>query len=583
VNSPAHGLLPPQAAGLPAWRVLDTQFDPARLFALWQDWNALAQRPRVLHLVALTTAAPSVAALRAAATPRQQPLADELAAQWTGLLPGFHRLSLADGQLQVTLCVGELQPLLREQRFEADLVRLDGAQPWERWSLKALARCCRRGTALVALATAAGLQQLLRQAGFELHGEQGRYAPLWEIRATRDPWRTQAALPARCVVIGAGLAGASVAAALARRGWQVQVLEAGGDAAAGASGLPAGLLVPHVSRDDGPRSRLTRAGQRLMRAEAARLLRAGADWDGCGVLERRLDGHPGLPAAWPAAGRELSAPAPAWDAPPWHAGTGTNPELWHAQAAWIKPAQLVRAWLRQPGVTLVTHARVDALRRAGGLWQLLDREGRRLAGASHVVLANAADAPRLLAGLHAALPGLRELPPVHAMRGVLTCGLRRPGDAAALPPFPVNGLGSLIPAVPTDEGLAWYAGATYEAADRPGAPAQAHHDLNLDKLRRLLPTAAQRLAPAFAPGQARGWGNTRCVSADRLPLVGPLDDDGQPTLWLSTALGSRGLSFAMLCAELLAARLGAEPWPLEAGLARLLHARRRPGVTDEAF
>ena len=39
-------------------------------------------------------------------------------------------------------------------------------------------------------------------------------------------------------------------------------------------------------------------------------------------------------------------------------------------------------------------------------------------------------------------------------------------------------------------------------------------------------------------------------------------------------MGSRGLSFAMLCAELLAARLGAEPWPVEASLARALHARR---------
>jgi len=94
-------------------------------------------------------------------------------------------------------------------------------------------------------------------------------------------------------------------------------------------------------------------------------------------------------------------------------------------------------------------------------------------------------------------------------------------------------------------------------------------------MRTLLPPAADALAPAFAPDAAQGWGNTRCVSADRLPLVGPLEDGPQPTLWLSAALGSRGLSFAVLCAELLAARLGAEPWPLEASLARFLHARRR--------
>jgi hypothetical protein len=35
----------------------------------------------------------------------------------------------------------------------------------------------------------------------------------------------------------------------------------------------------------------------------------------------------------------------------------------------------------------------------------------------------------------------------------------------------------------------------------------------------------------------------------------------------------------VLCAELLAAQLGAEPWPLEAGLARLL-AAGRPALSD---
>jgi tRNA 5-methylaminomethyl-2-thiouridine biosynthesis bifunctional protein len=39
-------------------------------------------------------------------------------------------------------------------------------------------------------------------------------------------------------------------------------------------------------------------------------------------------------------------------------------------------------------------------------------------------------------------------------------------------------------------------------------------------------------------------------------------------------MGSRGLSFSMLCAELLAARWGAEPLPVEAGLANALNALR---------
>ncbi|MFN4349958.1 MAG: FAD-dependent 5-carboxymethylaminomethyl-2-thiouridine(34) oxidoreductase MnmC [Hylemonella sp.] len=569
MNAAARTLLPPPAAGQPAWRVLDTRFDAVGLFALWQAWRDETQRPRVLHIVALTASLPSAEALRAAATPEQTALADELLAQWTGLLPGMHRLSLAEGRLQLTLCVGERQALLREQQFEADAVFLDSAQPWDRYSLKALARCCRRGTRLAFDPLTPELHKLLPESGFVLEADHTRYDPPWDLKTSRETLRTEAAAPGSCVVIGAGLAGASVAAALARRGWLVEVLDAAPEPAAGASGLPAGLLVPHVSSDDSPRSRLTRAGLRLMRTEAQRLLQAGQDWESSGVLEQRLDSNTGQPAQWPVEGQEITHLAPT-GTEPWRTGMAAVPALWHAQAAWIKPARLVQTWLKQNGVTFRGNTKVDRLQRAGMMWQLLDREGKLLASTSHVVLANAADAPRLLAplGLDGTLPALQE------MRGVMSSGLRQPGDTSALPPFPVNGLGSLIPAVPTEDGLAWYAGATYEDATQPPATASEHHHTNLDKLRTLLPAAAQALAPSFAPDTARGWGGTRCVSADRLPLVGPLEEGLQPTLWISAAMGSRGLSFAMLCAELLAARMGAEPWPVEASLARALHARR---------
>ena len=59
-------------------------------------------------------------------------------------------------------------------------------------------------------------------------------------------------------------------------------------------------------------------------------------------------------------------------------------------------------------------------------------------------------------------------------------------------------------------------------------------------------------------------------------MVGPLYDDQNASLWMCAGMGSRGLSYSVLCAELLAARWGAEPLPLEASLADALEARRRP-------
>ena len=60
-------------------------------------------------------------------------------------------------------------------------------------------------------------------------------------------------------------------------------------------------------------------------------------------------------------------------------------------------------------------------------------------------------------------------------------------------------------------------------------------------------------------------------------MVGPLLASGMPPVWISASMGSRGLTYAVLCAELLAARLGGEPLPLEGSLARLL-AAARPGL-----
>lgn len=574
-ESQPQDLLPDEGLQLawarqPSWRILDTEFAQGlRFLRTWQAWLADPHRPRLLHYVALTPQTPATGSLLQAAAPYPEllSLAQELAPLCGVLSPGFHRLNLNQGRVLLTLCVGETRALLREQHFAADAVVLDASVApgeWDRWTCKALARCCRRGTRLTLIPPShEPITTWLTQCGFAPQGaprsNQWQFNPPWELKTTRQPQPLHAPVPATCAVIGSGLAGASVAAALARRGWQVQVLEAGATPAAGASGLPVGLMVPHVSVDDSPRSRLSRSGIRLTLQQTRHLLRAEQDWAQSGVLEHR------------------------------EIGVST---LWHALAGWIKPARLVQAWLAQPGITFAPNAPVAALRREGDVWLLLDTQGQPLARASHVVLANACAATQLLESLQNTMPTLRSrlthLPTLQGVRGVLSWGVQPPGDAAALPPYPINGWGGLIPNVPLDGAdggecadgeahagtKAWYLGATYEADASEPAPLATHHQTNLDKLRTLLPAAAQALDPAFAAGRVQAWQGKRCVSPDRLPVVGPLDAGESPSLWISVGMGSRGLSFAVLCAELLAARLGGEPLPVEASLARQLEALR---------
>ncbi len=589
--------LPQAWRGQDHWRLLDTAFgDGSMLLALWQTWAQDAQAPRALHVVAICPVAPSRDALldQIAVVPALRDRAHELERQWFGFLPGFHRIELHGGRLRLILCVGPQHAMLREQQFEADSVflreqptpvRSDGStspRHWDKHQIKAVTRLCRRGTG-VAIDSDLGIpSELLSQAGMALTHTQTsdaivqawQYQPRWTITSTRSTWRRDAASASDCVVIGAGLAGAAMAYALAQRGWQVTVLDAAATPASGASALPAGLLVPLVSRDDNIRSRLARAGIRMGLHAASQLLVHGVDWAWTGVAELDRQWRDALPDPWPETGQQWSqtslAHAPAHPA---RVGSGTADNgIWHASAGWIKPARLVLACLAHPAIRFVGGQPIDAITHRLGHWQALDKAGAVLAQAPQMVLANAGDAARLVAQLPSKQALRLPLSPVH---GQVSWASHKPGDATLFPPFAVNGAGSAIAHVPQSQAsAAWFVGATYESASEIRSDPQAAHAENLDRLAQLLPDAAAHLATDFSDGTVRAWRGTRWTTPDRLPVAGAVSAATQPGLWISAAMGSRALTYAILCAEVVAAQLSAEPSPVEARLLQCLDPRR---------
>ncbi len=576
--------LPQAWASQPQWCVLETGFGLGLNFLVtWAAWKSDPLRPRLLHFVS-TEAFPASAAdvVRSAQThPELLPFAQALQHQLWGLLPGFHRLVFEGGQVLLTLCIGDAKAMLRESSFEADSVYLDGFSPlrnpdiWDIHTFKAVARCCRRGTRVATWTIARSVRDALAQCGFLVRkvpgtppkrdNLQGEYQPAWEPKKTRAILTRRSA--ARCIVIGAGLAGAAVAASLARRGWQVTVLDAAATPAAGASGLPAGVMAPHVSADDSLLSRLSRNGIRATLQQADALLQAGSDWNPTGMLEHCVEHARKLPAAWQSspyaeAARDWTRPA----TPEQLAHCRLPPEalaLWHVQAGWIKPASLVQAWLASQGVTWRGNAAVSQLLRQSGSWQVLDATGQELASAELVVLA-AGHSSRALAGT-AGLPFPLAL---QAIRGQVSWAVHEPGTAEALPAFPVNGHGNLVPAMPLAQGLAWVTGSSFERDNTCTELRAEDEQHNLSKLQTLLPSVAQGLANQFESSQVKGWAGVRCATPSRLPALGPLNPQEMPALerpdlWICSGMGSRGLTFAALCAELLAARLHGEPLPLE--------------------
>ena len=393
------------------------------------------------------------------------------------------------------------------------------------------------------------------------------------------PQSPQAPTLRQALVLGAGLSGAAAAYSLALRGWSVTVLDQAPRVGAGASGLPVGLAAPHVSPDDNPLSRITRAGVQASLARAEQLLQHGTDWALTGVLEHNLAGKRRLPTLDAtsdcpiAAAHTMSAPATPQQIAAAGLAPGT-PALWHAQAGWIRPCQLVAAQLKTPGIEVHWGQKAQRIERHNGQWTVFDSQDETLGQAPWLVVASAYDSLALLRPL----PGFAV--PLSPLRGQVSFGrMAALSDAQRqrLPPFPVNGHGSFISGVSTPDGAeGWFMGSTFErdCAQAPVRPED--HPANQLRLATLLPELGAAMHSQFEPSQVQGWAGVRCTLPNRLPAVGPIDSARWPGLCVSTGMGARGISLAVLCGELLAARMDPSPQnsPLPEALAKHLLAQR---------
>jgi len=331
-------------------------------------------------------------------------------------------------------------------------------------------------------------------------------------------------------------------------------------------------MAPLLSRDDNPRSRLIRAGLRLS-LQAVSGLREG--YGITGLLEKNA---------------ATSQAEPRLD--DWSQARGQD--VWHPHAAWVKPSALVKHWLATPGVRFQGQSHVARLSRHEGQWLAQNDQGETLAQAPRVVLAHAMQSLVLCAKVHQGLAsasrdtaGITRLPDgvAQGMRGLVVMDMVEPladassvmlSDTSRWPQHPINGNGGFIPPLPmtTDnsKGMGWAFGATYEASCTEPLNVSEHVQANQAKLAALLPELAGLIPGHLALGTLQHWQGERCVTHDRFPLLGPLDD--AQTLWLCAGLGSRGLSFAALCAEQLAALWHQEPAPLSLDLGRCLSLER---------
>ncbi|HVI32212.1 tRNA (5-methylaminomethyl-2-thiouridine)(34)-methyltransferase MnmD [Phenylobacterium sp.] len=479
--------------------------------------------------------------------PELTDLSSLLLARWPGRARGLHRLDLPELGAIIDLAVMDVEPALAGWGGQADVWFLDGFSPalnpamW-RDEVMALVGARSAPDARAATFTVAGqVRRALAAAGFQVEKKPG-FGRKRERLEARFPGMPADISPRRVAIIGGGIAGAAAARAVRALGGETLLLEAE-RLGAGGSGNPAGLVTPRLDAGLGaPAELFAQAFRRavtLYEAETPEAIVAR------GVLQLAASPRD-EPRFARIAQSDLFEPgalrllAPAETGA--RLGEAAPAALAQETALVLEPAPVLAAWAGER-----LRAAVAAVEPDGGGFVLRDAAGASLGRFDAVILAAALESARLAPGL--------PLSPVRGQASWARTDLRVPAVA----------WGGY--AIPTRDGVLF--GATHHRGDAADDLRSADHARNLETLAAAMPGLARGLQGLPLDGRA----SVRATTPDRLPVAGPADG-GPDGLFVLTGFGSRGLSWAPLLAEHVAALAMGAPSPLPRPLAALVDPGR---------
>ncbi|MCB0335283.1 MAG: FAD-dependent 5-carboxymethylaminomethyl-2-thiouridine(34) oxidoreductase MnmC, partial [Bdellovibrionales bacterium] len=473
-------------------------------------------------------------------------LTEKLLAELRTLQPGINQIRFGDSNVSLTLVVGDAESWLPQMQFKAHAWYLDGFAPTKNpdlWTDKLLAEVSARsvqGSSLATFTCAGFVRRALIENGWQVSKQAGFGKKREMLRALFSKEEQRSAnlprgeRPRDFVVIGAGIAGCSLAYSLQKRGLSVRVLEKHSRPGEEASGNPLALVMPDLSRQADARSFLLLYGLQWAHIHLKEL---GFQAVNTEVL--RLPTSERLLKLTELLATEglLSNVVEVVEGDASNLGSPLEKYLRFKRAFTVYPQALCEAYLHKANIS-IEQANVTGIAHDGKIWSLDLAHGERIETEA-VILANAWNAQALLAD---------GLLPFRSNRGQVL----RVAAPDTAPNTPVCFQGYLAPIDSTSHVL----GASYEHTDHFKSEADLVAELS-GKLSEALPTIdSQKLQVLERRGAIRSG------TPDRMPFVGPLFEQG-PHLYLSCCFGSRGFTLAPLASEYLAALINDEPLPLD--------------------
>jgi tRNA 5-methylaminomethyl-2-thiouridine biosynthesis bifunctional protein len=358
------------------------------------------------------------------------------------------------------------------------------------------------------------------------------------------------------VVIGAGIAGSSIASELLERGQAVCIVDSAPHPASACSSHAYAIAHPHVGRGAPRLLRLTRIA--FLMAEA----RWGKVWNQHGIFQpnkrdkvfNRDDVSHYLQSLNLDEGM-----AQALNASDAMQACGISQDgIWLPRGASLNLFEATQdALAPHPKLTCCWNTPVARLEKINAGWQLIDPQDKPIMTAGKVIIPAALETKKLAASIDVRLP-------LRPVRGQLSIFLVDENSlwAPKLPRTAISGDGYCLPAKKLPDGsYQWIVGSSFDEGASDLQDWDASDDFNREQARGLLNYEYGDLGQLQKSGSFVG---VRCVAGDRLPIIGALTQ--RPGIFLATALGSRGALWSALAAKLITAQVLEDDFAL---LARL--------------
>lgn len=373
-------------------------------------------------------------------------------------------------------------------------------------------------------------------------------------------------------IIGAGIAGATVAAKLAAQGIMVSVFEAEAEVATQASGNLAGNCLPVIDKNThSPYARWHwQAWQETYQWWTKQNapyqygnLNGAAKWSTSDKTQTQ----------WQQWATQLNQP----DKVQWRASLPnqtTQAGLWFPQGGHLIPKRIIKHLLTHQNIHVHLNTVINQIRARSNGWQLNSTSAQYTSDA--IIIATGAQTGRLLPEWQDTLfPNKGQVSHI---------------DVAAWRQAPMHALSYGGYATPAVDGITCV-GATFEQVEPLGLTTTGHtHNLNL--LSQAYPNALKADTTAIG-----GHAAYRANTLDHLPLIGPVihvpdykariaphcrhpdqinesHDLLLPNLWFSIGHGAHGLTSAFLAAEVLCAQMLGNTLPISQSLQWAIHPAR---------